>query len=551
MNFCWQRAALLSCVLLMLTACSGPGGIGRTGPSPIEEQLLAEIALERGDYQTAVNKYLNVARASRDVEYAGRATSVAWDYGFDAHALAAAKRWVELAPRDESAHSYRVRLATRFGQLEDALASAEIALGPVEERQEQAYVALAADLLIAPRQGLQLFRQLEARYPQSPGIKRSLAELAAQAGDVAGAIAYARQTIALRPDWDTTRVWLARLLLANGERSSAFEQMAFALETNPGVEFELEFVRLMASAGEIAGAADRLERVSERYPEEAAVVLVGAELLADAGRDTEAEALYRRLINNGSCFSECYWNLGGLAFAQRNYAEAADFWRVVGAGSRQQSAVLGRSQAWQLLGDTDTALAVLDDFAADYPKRRFTILAPRAALLTFAGRHAEAIESTALALEYRPWNEALWLAHGAALEQGGQLDKALDAFRTAWELAPDSATAQNAYGYTLTIATDNYAEAEKLIARALDQETDNPAIMDSMGWVLYKQGRVSEAKALLTEAYGLLADPEIAAHLVELLWTTGERAAARELLDEAIQQFPESDALAAVREKLQ
>jgi len=545
-----KRAAALLCVMASLAGCSGASGVARNGPSPIEGQLLAEIALERGEYQTAVNQYLTVARQSRDPEYARRATELAWDYGFDAHALTAAERWIALQPEDSAAHGYVARLAARFGRIDQALASLAIALGPPEERLDQDYVLLSADLLVSPRQGLALFERLDAQFPETAGIKRSLAELSAQNGDLDRAIVVARQTIALRTDWSATRVWLARLLLAKGERSSAFEQMAFAQENNPGVEYELEFVRLMATAGELDNAAQRLERISGRYPDEVAVVLVGASLLTQSGQLAEAETLYQDLLAAGRCFSECYWNLGALAFEREDYAAAIERFRRVGPGARQQAAVLAQSQARLALGDADGALAVLEAYATDYPKRRFAMLEPRAGLLTQSGRHEEAIALSGLATEYRPWSEAVWLAHGATLEQGGQIDKALGAFRTAWEIAPDSATTQNAYGYTLTISTTRYQEAEALIARALEQEPENPAIMDSMGWVLYKQGRVAAARVWLEQAYALLEDPEVAAHLGELLWHSGERDAAAKLLNSAAETFPENRSLEAVRIRL-
>jgi len=534
----------------LLAACVGMAGVDRNGPSPIEEQLLAEIALERGDYRTAINKYLYVARRSDDPEYARRATALAWEFRFDAHALTAVERWLELEPDNVAAHGYRLRLATRFGRLDEALESLDVALGDPAERRDQDYASLATDLLGSPRQGRVLFEQLDETYPDTPGIKRSLAELAAQAGDIPAAVDYARETIAMRPDWNSTRAWLARLLLLNGERFSAFEQMAFALEREPGVDYELEFVRLLLAAGESESAADRLQRVGERYPDEPTVTLVGAAILDEGGRPQEAAAIYAAMIEAGTCRNECYWNLGSLAYDNGDYAAAVEWFREVGPGGRLESSVIAESQSWFALGEHGNALAVLDTYAADYPKRRFWTLAPRASLLSMTGRHDEAVQTSTLTVDYRPWDESVWLSHGAILEQAGQMDKALEAFRNAWEIAPDSSTAQNAYGYTLTITTRRYAEAEELIAAALEQDPQNAAIMDSMGWVLYKQGRVAEARVWFEQAWGLMEDPEIAAHLGELLWSEGERDAAAELLERAVELFPGDAVLESLLEQV-
>ena len=317
----------------------------------------------------------------------------------------------------------------------------------------------------------------------------------------------------------------------------------------PGLEYELEFVRLLAAADELQEAADRLERLADRYPGERAIALVGAALFVQAGELESAEAIYLQLLTSGVCFSECYWQLGAIAFEREDYEGAIELFRQVGPGDRMQAALFAISQSYELRGDTDTALAVLEQFAADYPKRAFTVLQPRATLLLGAGRYEEAAAASALALEYRPWSEDLWLAHGAVLEQGGQIDKAVDAFRRAWELAPGSATTQNAYGYTLTIATDRYDEAEELIRAALEQEPDNAAIMDSMGWVLFKQGRRDEARGWLEDAWAAMPDPEIGAHLGELLWVTGERDLAREIWQQADELFPDSRPLRDTMER--
>jgi len=536
---------------VLLVGCAGlPGNRFAGAPNPIESQLLAEIALERGEYAVAVKHYLNVARQSDDPEFARRATELAYAYGFDAHALAAAERWVRLDPDSQVARALLGILQVRFDQQDAAWQNLEIALGPAEKRTDQTYASLSGDLILTPRRGLALFERFNAAYPGTAGLTRSLAELAVLSGELERGIAAARETLSLRPDWTATRVWFARLLLLSGDRSSAFEQMAFALEASPGVDLELEFVRLLVFAGELEDAAARLERISERYPEEDAVVLTGAALLMQAGQPDDAEAIYVQLLASGGCLNDCYWHLGRIAFEREDYEGAIDLLRRIGAGEWVQPAALAIAQSFQAMGESQAALEALDNFARDYPKRAFAMLQPKATLLLEQKRYVEAAEVTATALEYRPWSESLWLAHGSVLEQGGRLKQALEAFRTAWELAPESSTTQNAYGYTLTVATRRYAEAERLITSALAQDPQNPAIMDSMGWVLFKRGKRDAARVWLERAYELLNDPEIAAHVGELLWVSGEREAARELLVEAQQSFPDNRSLQQTTERL-
>jgi len=542
---------VLACVAGLLAACgSGPALRLPGKANPIESQLLAEIAIERGEYTVAVAHYLNVALQTDDPESAKRATELAYEYGFDAHALAAAERWLKLEPDNVAARTLAGILWVAICPASLIHWSLNIALGPPEKRTDRLYAALSGDLVIAARQGLALFERFNTNWPDTPGITRSLAELAAQAGDIDRAIEAARQTVSLRQDWYATRVFLARLLQLNGQRSSAFEQMSFALEMSPGVELELEFVRLLSATGEIQSAADRLERISLRYPDELAVLLTGAELLAHAGQFDESEAIYVKLLSASRCFSECYWQLGNISFYREDYSGAIALFNRVGSGERLKPAVLAVAQSWLELQEPQNALNALEQFASDYPKRAFSMLQPRASILMAEQRHAEAIALSKKALEYRPWSEELWLSHGAVLEQSGNLQEALEAFRQAWEIAPDISTTQNAYGYTLTVATRRYREAEKLITQALANDPDNPAIMDSMGWVLFKRGRLDEAREWLEKAFAVSNDPEIAAHLGELLWASGEKQQAREILTTAQAEFPNNLPLQRTVERL-
>jgi Flp pilus assembly protein TadD len=538
-------------VVLWLAACTG-GGLGAARINPVESQLLAEIALERGDYRTAVQEYLTVAQQVKDPEFARRATELASDYGYDGYALAAAERWVRLTPDDPEAHAYRGRLLVQRGQLDKAWDSLEIALGPSAERLDQDYALLANDLATsgAARQGLALYERFNTTYPDNPGITRSLGELAAQAGDFDRAVTAVRQTVALRPDWDDTRMWLARLLLATGDKASAFEQMAFAVEMNPGLERELEFVRLLAAGGELDSAQARLERLTARYPGEPSIPLVQASLYEQAGETEAAEAIYLALLARGIYRNESLWNLGIIAFARSDYEGAIGLFGQVNSGERLEAATVASSQAYLQLENPDAALQVLRDFAEFYPQRAAAMQPPQAQILAAAGRLDEALAATDTALEYQPWSTDVWLFRGGLFEELGRMDDALEAFKTASKLAPDDPTTLNAYGYTLTIATRKFAEARRFIEQALALEPDNPAIMDSMGWVLFKQGKPEEALPWLQAAHDSLPDPEVAAHLGEVLWELGRRTEAESVWTAAAAEFPDNTVLAEVRERL-
>jgi tetratricopeptide (TPR) repeat protein len=538
------RLALLAAFSVMvLTSCAG--GKQRTqsqSSGPVEHQLMAEIALQRGQYQVAVREYLSLAQQSANPEHARRATELAYDYGYDAYALASTERWVELAPENPVAHAYLGRLYVRRNLLEEAFVSLDFSMGPIEQRVDMDYMLLSGELVenAAASRALVIFQRFDAAYPDTPGITGSLARLAAQAGDTELAVATARETLALAPGWPMARIWLARFLLLAGDRSSAFEQMAFALEMSPGLEMELEFVQLLALAGEGEEALERLERLSDRYPDSPDLLRMRGTFALQLRDFETAQSDFSYLLSEAYFVNESFWSLGQIAFLQENYLQAIRYFQRVNSGNWLAPARMAISQAYLALGDGKTALAVQRDFASEYPKQAVATLRPQAEILVAMDRQAEALETIDSALEYTPWNEDLWLYRGGLLEQLGELDAAVESFRRAYELAPDSALIMNALGYTLCIAGGDYDEAYDYIQLALERDPENPAIMDSMGWVLYLQGEPDEARGWLEQAYALMPDAEIAAHLGEVLWVSDERDEAIRVWTDALLKDPDN-----------
>jgi tetratricopeptide (TPR) repeat protein len=542
---------LLPAGLLLLAGCAAPVQTTGYTASPIENQLMAEIALQRGEYLVSVQQYLALSQQSRQPEYARRATELAYEYGLDAYALAGAQRWVELAPDSVVAHGYLGRLYVLQNQLDKAWDALEFSLGPAAERTDDDYTELSGDLSISgePARALKIYQRFNAVYPEVPGITGSIAGLAAEIGDMELAITAARETMQLSPDWVGSRIWLARFLLASGDRYSAFEQMAFALEMSPGLELELEFVRLLARAAEFQDALDRLARLDERYPGDPELIRTRAQVLMQSGDLDAAQVELITLLSDAWCVNECFWYLGEIAMQQGNYMNAVRYSSRVSSGPWLESARLNMTQAYLALGDADTALQVQSDFAASYPKYTFTTFRTRAEIMVGLGRYTEALELMTEALEYKPWKTDLWLYKGGILDGIDKDAEAIKAFRKAVALEPDNATALNALGYTLAVTTRDYDEAYDYISQANELAPDSPAIMDSMGWVLFKQGENAAARQWLERAYGLLPDPEIAAHLGEVLWAIDERDAAIELWGDALADNPENSVLKATIER--
>ena len=216
-------------------------------------------------------------------------------------------------------------------------------------------------------------------------------------------------------------------------------------------------------------------------------------------------------------------------------------------------ALSARSRAAALLLDRSArteALALLDDYAADHPEDELDLTLAKARLLADHGEPDAGLALLSAALERHPQHPSIEYDRAVILEQAGHVHESVEALEQMLTKRPDDPTLQNALGYTLADHTLELPHAETLIRRALTVMPDNPAAIDSLGWVQFRQGDPKGAAATLAHAYALGHDPEIAAHWGEALWMSGQQAEARRVWAAALAREPDSKQLKATIKRL-
>jgi tetratricopeptide (TPR) repeat protein len=167
-------------------------------------------------------------------------------------------------------------------------------------------------------------------------------------------------------------------------------------------------------------------------------------------------------------------------------------------------------------------------------------------VFTDAGMHEAAFNLYGSALETSPDNEELLYSHSLAAEKLGNLEIAERDMRRILKNDPDNTRTLNALGYTLADRTNRYEEALVYINKAYEQEPDDPAIIDSLGWVHYRLGNLDEARRLLQQAWDMTGNSEIGAHLGEVMWAQGDRDDARRIWEVALEAEPDNTMLLKV-----
>jgi tetratricopeptide (TPR) repeat protein len=380
-------------------------------------------------------------------------------------------------------------------------------------------------------------------------LRLVLGQAALRSGAFELALGSAERAAKTDPEWLEPQILRARALLSLGAEYQALEIMEALLEQQTFLGFELEYLRILATSGRSTRAMDSLRELAKKYGVHAELVrLHGLLSLAQDDLDS-AERDFRELAKRGENVYESYYYLGQIALARNEYREAISLLSRIRGGGYLFPAQLNISGAYQSLGQHQAGIDHLKKLAGDYPHYAVDSLRPQAQLLQQMGRTDDAVATFDLLLRLQPRRVDVMILRAVLLEESGRLDQAIDAMRQALEIAPRDATVLNTLGYTLVNRTRHYAEGYRLIRLALELEPDSPGIIDSMGWALFRQGKLEAARSYLELAYSMLEDPELVAHLGEVLWVTGERERATELWNASLVENPDSKPLLTTRQK--
>ena len=517
--------------------------------------LQAEMALQRDDYLMAAQEYGKAAELSDDPDVARQAVIVGMAYGFDREALGAAKRWVKLDKKSEEARYLLALLSFRVGDLKTARRQFSDLIKRGDEPPGDVLVALIRNLSEKsdPEDADQLMRSLARPYPNSSQAQYAVAAMALRAGDNEFALKSAARAIELNPDSLESRLLYSRALLASGKPDEAIEYTARIIgddpDPDPDARMELAIMYMLVERED--DALSQVNQVLLEQPGRMDALRLMAIINFHKGFLDAAWDDFHDLLASGQYRMDALYYLGRISDYRGEHDRAIRFYSEVRQGS---NALPSQQRAAALLirenDDLPGAMQQLDEFAKESPTNAVAVLVVKAQLLASIEEYEDSLKFYDKALSFEPDNEGAALSRADVLLQMGRLDEALDAFDAAAKRWPKSAMALNAYGYTLADRTDRYREAEKLIRKALRYDPDSPAIIDSLGWVLFKLGDYDEALAELERAYEGMPDPEVAAHIVETLVALDRQDEALERLRAAEEKTPDSKLLKNVRERL-
>ena len=515
--------------------------------------LLAEIALQRGDLELASQAYANLALRTRDPKVMERTIEVAGYARRLDLARETAQLWLDSDPESKQAQRMLVSVLILNNQLEE--------LPPHLIRLLQSDPKTLADNLLGLNRmfarttnRLAVFRLIDKVCQPFFGIAEAhyaIALAANSAGQGERARNEIRKALELRPEWEMAAFLQAQFLM----RESPVAAIAFLedfLQRNPNArEAELLLARALVGERRYADAKLRFDRLLQAYPDSPDVVYAVAILALQQDDKALAETHLKHFVTlRGPDKSTAYYYLGQIAEDGRRDSDALTHYAQVVSGEHYLSAQIRRARLMAQQGQLDQARDVLRNAKTEGVEQGVQLLIAEASLLREAKRVQEAFNLLEGRLAEQPEQPDLIYETALLAERLNNVELMDTRLRRLIELRPDNAQAYNALGYAYADRNQRLTEARQLIEKALALAPDDGFILDSMGWVLYRQGDLAGALSYLERSYAKREDPEIAAHLGEVLWALGRQDDARRLLQAAQKVHPTNEVLAETVRKL-
>ncbi len=525
----------------------------------MSEILLAELAGRRGQIEEALAGYLRAYPLTSDVRVAERAARLAIYSRAWPEAESAIAHWVSLQPDSPDAMELLAQVQLRQGRADDAAASF---LASIERKggSSEAWDEVGAVLQVDPdpASALAVARVMAERTPDSADAQLMLAQLALMNRDQATADSAVDRVLEIAPGNPAARLLRAQREANAGDIDAALETLSEAQEVTPGDErLELGEAQLLVQAGRLDEAREAIVRIGDGMAEQGddaspEMLLSVAQLAMSIDELDTAERSFEALSQRNEYVEQARFQLARISDQRDDVGAAIDRYEAVPPGELYVTSQVRAAELRGANGDLETARERLQTLRANVPDVTIKpqLIAAEARIVQQAGLPKTAVDVLTAGLEEFPDNGSLLYTRALVADAAGDGNVLEQDLERLIELEPDNAHALNALGYYLADANTRLDDAAEYIEKAHQLRPDDAAIADSVGWLRFRQGRFEESIAMLEKAWERLPDPEIAAHLIEVLWRDGQEEKAREVHAIALEQAPDDTRLEGILDEL-
>ncbi len=517
----------------------------------VYQVLLAETAYQRGKFQQAVDEYLSVALESRNPALLERACYMALNADRKDAGLQLSQYWVSLEPDSVKARYFLALFYMRKGQLDLVKEQLEQTLSMSVDGDVLGFFGVAEILgELGGTDALFVMREMVADYPDNVNALVALSQLALRVGEIDGALSSVTHARSLMPDRVDALLLQIQILQARGESDIALERLVLAIDQHPDdVTLRQWYAQLLEASGREEEAIIQFKIVESQAPMNGDVVFSLGVLAFNGERWTLARNYMQRLLKIGGFNNEANYYLGWLAELEGAYADAIGFYSSVNLDGAYFEAQIRLAFNTAKLGDLNVARGYLEAIEPEGVAEIERVFIAQGALLRDARQFEGAFEVYGRGLGKLPGNHKLLYARAMVAEEIGRKEQMQQDLEAIIASDPKSTNALNALGYALVEHGGDIDKAEGYLLRALALDPQSYYIIDSIGWLYYRRGEYAKAVEYLNRAYELGKDAEVAAHLGEVLWVTGDYEGAKAIWGQALKEAPGHKALLGVVER--
>lgn len=543
--------ALLGGCALQPEAPSEPEArIPQKAPLPIKEKsgmlgdlLVAEVAAQRDALQVTLAYYSRIGMATNDPEVLAQAARLAAYLHEHQQALKLSERWLRQAPDNKRAREIAALASISLGEPQQAALHIDRLLARDPDTALTDLVKQARQLNTDTSEPLlEALSSLVEQYPKQAPLWYARALHRQKQNEPDQALQACNEALSLSPEHRQALMLKGRLLAQTGQNEAARKHFAGLVQRFPEVpRVRTQYARQLIDAGRIADARKQVQTLAERFPRSnqprASVGLYALEQNEyKLGRETLAQ-----LLDEGYRTDDMHLYLARVEKQSGHPEEAIEHYLAISGG---QNRLRGRVQAARLMykhGRGNEGAELLEELRGQHPDRAPSLYASQAEILRQTDRSPGAMELLNQAIAELPNERELLYARAMIAEKLDETGQAEADLRRVLDMKPGDAVALNALGYTLADHEQRLDEAEGYIDRALEQQPDNPAFLDSKGWVLYQQGQLEASLEWLRRAWQQFKDPEVAAHYGEVLWQLDQRDKARKVWQRGLEENPDNN----------
>jgi tetratricopeptide (TPR) repeat protein len=540
--------------LAIALMCAGLGAQAEeAGPPQAQEltsefiykYLVGEVAGQRGDVALASSIFYDLAKNTRDARLAERAARAAVYGNQQQLALRSAGLWAELDPKSVEAQQAMAQLLLGEGNLEDARPYLEKLL-VADDTRANGFLYLNGILSRHPDKDavLELIRTLAAPYPKQAEARLAVAHLALNAGQHQLAIQELTAAESLRPGWEASAALHGEVLLRESPEKALKFYQDYLKKYPDASNTRLTYAKLLVNEKKLDEARVQFTKLADTVQENPEMAVVVGLLAGQLGDYAEADKYFKQALEHGYKEPEqLYLYLGQSAEKQKRNADALAWYKQVQSDELRFDAQLRIAALLASESKLAEARQLLHSIPNMTSEQEAVALQVEANLLVQDKQHEEAYAILDRAINTLPNTPEMIYDFAMLAEKVQRFDVMEQQLRKLILLKPDFAQAYNALGYTLADRNERLDEAASLIQKALELSPNDHYILDSMGWVQYRLGMLEEAADYLRRAYSEQTDPEIAAHLGEVLWQQGKREEALKTWEEALRAHPNNEIL--------